>query len=132
MSDPQIVVGGVILNRGALLMVKRGEEPNKGLWSVPGGRVEPGEYLSAALIREVREETGVDVEVGPLLGIFEVVGDPHYVILDFMGTVSGDRHHQPLAGDDAAEARWVPLNEVAKLDCTPRFLETLRGWGVEV
>jgi len=111
-------------------MVRRNQEPAKGLWSVPGGRVESGEYLDVAVKREVSEETGLDVEVGDLLGILEVVGDPHYVILDFMASIASLR--QPSAGDDVSEARWVPLDEVATLECTPRFCETMRGWGVDV
>lgn len=113
---------------GALLMVKRAHEPGKGLWSVPGGRVEQGEYIAGALAREVKEETGVDVEVGDLVGILEVVGDPHYVILDFLAEPTGDSDTK--AAGDAAEVRWVRLEDVEKLDCTPRFVETLTAWGV--
>lgn len=92
--------------------------------------MEKGEYLKGAVQREVLEETGLSVAVDRLLGIHEVVGDPHYVILDFMAGL--DRSGEPVAGDDVAEARWVPLDEVASLDCTPRFCETLRGWGVQI
>lgn len=127
---PQIAVGAVVIRNGSLLMVRRGREPAKDLWSVPGGRVEKGEYLHAAVAREVQEETGLEVQVGELLGILEVVGDPHYIILDFVATASGDAEPRP--GDDVGETRWVPLDEVQELDCTPRFLETMRGWGVEV
>ncbi|HJR46205.1 MAG TPA: NUDIX hydrolase [Actinomycetota bacterium] len=130
MDTPQIAVGAVVIRNGALLMVQRAQEPASGLWSVPGGRVEKGEYLNAAVAREVREETGLDVEVEELLGILEVVGDPHYVILDFVATTTGAQ--EPRAGDDVGAARWVPLDEVQTLECTPRFLETMRGWGVEV
>lgn len=130
MDTPQIAVGAVVLDSGRLLMVKRGREPAKGLWSVPGGRVEKGEYLKGAVEREVLEETGLNVVVDRLLGIHEVVGDPHYVILDFMAGLDGTG--EPAAGDDVAEARWVPLDEVASLECTPRFCETMRGWGVQI
>jgi ADP-ribose pyrophosphatase YjhB (NUDIX family) len=109
-------------------MVRRGREPGRGLWSLPGGHVEEGEYLSDALRREVKEETGLEVTVGGLAGIFEVVGEQHLVVLDFMVDVSGDP--VPSAGGDADEARWVELDDVGALDCTPRFHETLRGWGV--
>lgn len=110
-------------------MVRRGQAPSEGLWTVPGGRVEPGEHLADAVRREVKEETGLAVDPGELLGVLEVItGEWHYVIHDYLAAVTGDS--VITAGDDAAEARWVPLGEVAKLDCTPRFVETLTGWGV--
>lgn len=118
-----------MIHDGALLMVQRAHEPGKGLWSLPGGRVERGEFLADALRREVLEETGLDVEVGELAGILEVPGDEfHYVILDFHSTVSGDISARP--GTDASDVRWVPLKEVAHLECTPRFVETMRAWKV--
>jgi 8-oxo-dGTP diphosphatase len=127
-SGPVLAVGAVVVHDGNLLMVQRDKDPGRGLWSLPGGRVEHGEYLAAALGREVAEETGLDVRVGDLLGIFEVVGDEHYVILDFVATVANDT--EPRAAGDVAAARWVPLDEVDSLPCTPRFVETLRAWGV--
>lgn len=118
-----------MIHDGALLMVQRAHEPGKGLWSLPGGRVKHGEFLADALRREVREETGLDVEVGELAGILEVPGDEfHYVILDFHSTVNGDVTARP--GTDASDVRWVPLKEVAHLECTPRFVETMRAWKV--
>ena len=127
-EGPQIAIGAIVIRDDSLLMVKRGNDPGKGLWSLPGGRVEHGEYLADALRREVSEETGLDVTVGDLVGIFEVVGDPHYVVLDFFARPEGEV--TPEAADDVEEVRWVPLEEVASLECTPRFVETLRGWGV--
>src|SRR5688500_18338801 len=123
MDAPQLAVGAVVVHDGALLMVRRDQEPAKGLWSVPGGRLEKGEYLSAAVAREVQEETSVQITVGSLLGILEVVGDPHYVILDYIATVS--ERTEPVAGTDVSEARWIPLDEVDALECTPRFVETM-------
>lgn len=123
-----VAVGAIAVRDGCLLMVRRARAPGGGLWSLPGGRVERGELLEEAVTREVREETGVEVTVRTLAGIFEVVGDPHYVVLDFLAEPAGDA--PPRAAQDAAEARWVPLDDVAALDCTPRFVETLRGWGV--
>jgi ADP-ribose pyrophosphatase YjhB (NUDIX family) len=127
---PDLVVGGVVVHQGELLMVRRANDPSKGLWSVPGGRVEKGEYLVDAVSREVLEETGLTVKVADLLGILEVVGEPHYVILDYLAELVGES--EPVAASDASEVRWVPLDEVSALDCTPRFCETLRGWGVEI
>jgi 8-oxo-dGTP diphosphatase len=125
-----LAVGAIVIRDDALLMVRRGREPNQGLWSIPGGRVEPGEYLSDAVKREVKEETALDVQVGELVGILEVPGDDHFVILDFGATTSDGA--EPVAGDDADEVRWVPLDDVSSLDCTPRFVETLTAWGVLV
>jgi 8-oxo-dGTP diphosphatase len=130
MSDkkPRVAVGAIVLHEGALLMVKRGKEPGKGLWTVPGGSLELGEYIKDAVAREVFEETGLHVRSEELLGIFEVVGEHHYVILDHLATLTepGD----PTAGDDVEEATWMPLDEIASLDCTPRFVETLTAWGI--
>jgi 8-oxo-dGTP diphosphatase len=128
-GSPQLAIGAVVVRDDALLMVRRGREPAKDLWSLPGGRVERGEYISDALAREVKEETGLDVTAGELVGIFEIVGDGHhYVVLDFAADAS--RSGDPQPGGDAAEVRWVLLKEVAALECTPRFVETMRGWGV--
>ena len=125
---PQIAVGAIVVKDGRLLMVQRAHDPGAGLWSLPGGRVEHGEYLADALRREVAEETGLEIDVQDLVGILEVVGDPHYVILDYFAEVTGE--DVPVAADDVSDARWVPLDEAASLPCTPRFAETLRGWGV--
>ena len=110
-------------------MVQRATEPGKGLWSLPGGRVEQGEFLADALKREMHEETGLDVEVGELAGILEVPGDDlHYVILDYHAVLTGTSDARP--GDDVGDVRWVPLSEVAHMECTPRFVETMRAWSV--
>jgi ADP-ribose pyrophosphatase YjhB (NUDIX family) len=107
-----------------VLLVRRGRAPGVGLWSVPGGRVEPGETVDAAVVREVAEETGLSVRCGPLAGWAERIGaDHHYVILDFHVSVVGDT--APTAGDDAAEAAWVPVSELGErplVDGLARFL----------
>jgi 8-oxo-dGTP diphosphatase len=128
MSIPKIAVGGIVVNDGDLLMVRRAKDPGKGLWSIPGGHVEHGEYLTDAVRREVKEETGLDVEVADLVGILEVIGPDHLVILDFGARVQ--TRTEPAPSDDVSEARWVPLDAVADLECTPRLVETLKGWGV--
>lgn len=127
-NAPRLAVGAIVVDDGSMLMVKRGRAPARGLWSVPGGRVEAGEYLNEALRREVREETGLEVQVGPLAGIHEVLGDPHYVILDYLATVTGA--NAPSPGDDVDEVRWVALEDIPTLECTPRFVETMRAWGI--
>lgn len=131
MERPTIAVGAICLRDGELLLIRRRNDPARGRWSLPGGRVEAGELLADALVREVREETRLQIAVGELAGILEVPRDrpgTHYVILDYFATVEGSS--TPLAGDDATEARWVALGDVARMDLTPRFVETLRAWGV--
>ena len=125
---PRVGVGAIVVKDGALLMVKRGQEPARGLWSVPGGRVEQGEQLRDAVQREVKEETGLDVEVGDLVGVFEAIGRPHFVILDYRAEPTGDA--APVAAGDADEVRWVPFAQIEDLACTPRLVPTLKGWGV--
>src|ERR1700739_4781186 len=100
-------VGGVIKDeRGRLLLIKRGHEPGAGLWSLPGGRIEPGETDAQALVREMREETGLTVKPGPLLGRVQrpAAGGKVLDIRDYAGTITGGTLR---AGDDAADARWV-------------------------
>jgi ADP-ribose pyrophosphatase YjhB (NUDIX family) len=117
-------------------MVKRGKAPLAGLWSLPGGTLEWGETLAEAVKREVWEETRVDVVVEGLAGVFEAPSNrgegAHFVILDYFArpVTPPDRAPAPVAGQDAADARWVPLEDVSALACTPRLVETLRAWGV--
>jgi mutator protein MutT len=128
-TGPQIAVGAIVIDDGRLLMVQRANDPGKGLWSLPGGRVEHGEFIADAVARELFEETGLTVGVGELAGILEVPGDLHYVILDYHAVLTSDAT-EVRAGDDVGDVRWVPLNEVARMDCTPRFVETMRAWSV--
>ncbi|MFM8302942.1 MAG: NUDIX hydrolase [Actinomycetota bacterium] len=125
---PAVAVGAVALDRGRLLLVRRGHGPGAGRWSVPGGRVEPGETLHEAVVREVAEETGLEVVVVRFLGYVERIGDDpapyHYVILNFVVTVL-DAGSGPVAGDDAAEARWVPVEDVAELHLVTGLYEFL-------
>jgi len=121
---PELSVGAVVVHDGSLLLVRRGHGPAAGEWSVPGGRVEWGETLAEALVREVREETGLECVCGELLGWVELVeAEHHFVVLDFVATVL--EHGEPVAGDDAAEVRWVPVPDVLDLtlvDGLPEFL----------
>jgi len=122
-------VGAVVVEDDDLLLIRRGHGPAAGEWSVPGGRVEPGETLAEAVLRELEEETGVEGLCGPLLGWVErIEEDHHLVILDFTVTLL-DRQ-EPVAGDDAVEAAWVPLAEVAELRLVEGLAEFLHEHGV--
>jgi ADP-ribose pyrophosphatase YjhB (NUDIX family) len=123
-SDVKVGCSGIIVHDGALLLVQRGRAPYVGTWSIPGGRVEFGETVRDTVAREVREETGLTVEVGAFAGWDEHVGDGHhFVFVDFFATVIGSTALKP--GDDAADARWVPLADVAAYDLVPGLLDFL-------
>lgn len=129
---PELCVGAVVLDRNRLLLIQRGRGPGRGLWSVPGGRVESGETLSRAVEREVLEETGLPVTCGPLVGWVERIGDDdHYVIMDFRASLEASAEPSAaVAGDDAAAVAWVPLDEVAEHDLVPGLAEFLVEHGV--
>jgi 8-oxo-dGTP diphosphatase len=123
-------VGGVILDtQGRLLLIKRGHAPGLGLWSLPGGRIEPGETDATALRREMLEETGLLIEPGELIGTVRRPGPDGdvYDIRDYAATVTGGMLR---AGDDAADARWVVVSKLAALDLTDGLVEILTEWGV--
>jgi 8-oxo-dGTP diphosphatase len=131
MSSRRIPCVGAIVRdeAGRLLLIQRGHDPEAGRWSLPGGRIEPGESDAEALIREMREETGLTVEPGPLVGAVERPGAPGTVldIRDYAATVTGGTLS---AGDDAADARWVPPEEVPDWPLTTGLAEILSSWGV--
>ena len=105
-------MGAIVVDDERLLLIRRGHGPGAGSWSIPGGRVEAGETLAEAVVRELAEETGLEGICGPFVGWTEIIGeDDHFVVLDFAVTVL--EAGPPEAGDDAAEARWVPLHDVA-------------------
>ncbi|MEV6912824.1 NUDIX domain-containing protein [Amycolatopsis sp. NPDC051071] len=122
-------VGGIVHDeQGRLLLIRRANEPGRGTWSVPGGRVEPGETDEVAVIREMREETGLDVIPGTVVG--RARRGP-YDIHDYACTVIGGTLR---AGDDADDARWIDAGTLIELDKQGRLAEllfvTLRDWGV--
>jgi len=122
-------VGAVTIADDRLLMVRRGRGPAQGRWSIPGGRVELGETLAEAVVRELREETGLDGVCGEFLGWVERIGaDHHFVILDFSVVALEDG---PLvAGDDAAEATWVPLQNLGDVRVVDGLVEFLADHGI--
>ncbi len=116
---PLVGVGAVIVADGRALLIKRGQAPLLGEWSLPGGVLECGETLRDAVVREAREETGLLVEVGEILGVYERVIRAedggvryHYVLIDFLcRAVSGDLK----AGSDAAEVGWFRPEQLPAL-----------------
>ncbi len=114
-TTPIPAVGVVCLRGEEVLLIRRGTPPRLGEWSLPGGRIEPGEAVRAAALRELREETGVEAR---LIGLIDVVdgvfpdADRHYVLIDFAAEwLSGE----PTAGDDAAEAAFFPVTQALSL-----------------
>lgn len=109
----RIGVGVVVFRGEEVLVVKRGKEPLKGKWSIPGGGLEFGEALEAGVLREVREETGLDVRLTGSIGVFEALpGDHgqtgHTILIDYIAEWIGG---EPVADDDAEEAEFVSIDE---------------------
>jgi len=111
---PQVAVGAVVLaerdGRTCVLMIRRAQPPALGRWTLPGGRVERGETLADALVREMREETGLEVNVGALVEVVDLIdAQVHYVVLDYACAVAGGALQ---AGDDAGEVAWVDVRSL--------------------
>jgi 8-oxo-dGTP diphosphatase len=122
-------VGAIAVSGGSLLLIQRGRAPGKGLWSLPGGRVEPAESDREAVVREVAEETGLVVEVVDFVG--EVLrpgdGDVVYRIRDFSVRILGGT---PVAGDDAAAIAWVRIDDLPQWRLTEGLVDALVTWGI--
>jgi 8-oxo-dGTP diphosphatase len=126
-----VCVGAVAVSDDRLLLIRRGHGPAAGEWSLPGGRVEGGETLAEAVVRELAEETGLEGMCETLVGWVERIGeDHHFVILDFLVTILDGDDVIPFAGGDAAEAAWVALDDVAHLALTEGLAEFLHEHGI--
>lgn len=126
-------MGGIVRDGDRLLLVRRGQAPARGTWSVPGGRVEAGESDAEATAREVLEETGLAVEVGALAGSVErgAPGGGVYVIRDYLCRPAPDADATAVrAGDDADDAGWFTAAELRALDTSPGLVAALESWGV--
>ncbi|HEX3702497.1 MAG TPA: NUDIX hydrolase [Vicinamibacterales bacterium] len=127
---PIVAVGAVILDGERVLLIQRGREPMKGAWSLPGGAVEVGETLDAALAREVLEETGLSVEVGPVVEVLDRVQfdadgrvEYHYVIIDYLCRVFAG---SAASGSDARDVRWVRVDDLGELRVTAKAIAVIQ------
>jgi len=126
---PILGVGALIIEGDSILLVQRGKQPLQGQWSLPGGAIETGELLKTAVAREVREETGLTVEVGAMAEIFERLmpdatgaTEYHYVLLDYLcRVISGT----PRPGDDSCAVAWVRRQDLHTLPITAGTLEVI-------
>lgn len=129
-EQPGVGVGIVIVENGRVLLVQRGKEPGAGTWAFPGGRLELGETLAEAAVREAREETGLTVEPADIFAVLDLIEtDPdgsirfHYVLIDLLAErVAGTPH----PGDDSLDTRWVGLADLEELPMAPRVAEVVR------
>jgi mutator protein MutT len=121
-SRPIVGVGAVVLDGERVLLVRRGREPLKGLWSIPGGAVEVGETREEALSREVREETGLEIEIGPLVAVLDRIRrdeagkvEYHYVLVDYVCRPVGGAL---AAATDVDRAEWVAIDDLDRYEMT--------------
>ncbi len=128
MPIPAIGVGGLLFNRREqVLLIKRNQAPAQGLWSLPGGRQEPGETLVETCRREFTEETSLQVEVKHIVAVVERrLEGFHYVIVDFLVQLIDDEQAAPLAGSDVAEAEWIALPELPSYPLVEGLPEIIR------
>lgn len=128
-SFPQLSVAAIVFDtQSRVLLVQRGQPPAEGLWSIPGGKVHYGESLENACKREVMEETGIDIEPGPLVEIIERITEGfHYVILDYRAytTAKTEQPPTPTAASDVKDARWVTLSELEHYDTTEGLIPVI-------
>ena len=130
-KKPVVGVGAVILEDDKILLEKRKNSPSKGKWSVPGGLVELGENIEQAVIREVKEETGLEVHEPRLVDVVDYISlgersavKYHFVIVDYLVSV---KKGKPKAASDADVLKWVPFNKVEEYDLTESFRRFFRA-----
>lgn len=132
-SAPRVAVGAIVMRDGEILLVKRGKDPNKGQWAIPGGSVQLGETLQEAAEREIREETGLTVKAGEPVYTFDFIERDrrgqvrfHYVIVDLAADLAGGKIHP---ADDASDAGWFSPEEVEEAGVTETTKNFLRKIG---
>ncbi len=125
---PLIGVSAIIFDQDErVLLIQRGKPPASGFWHVPGGKLEAGESLVEGVRREVKEETGLDVDIGPIMAVVERRQEGfHYVIIDFLAQLADtNQTHHLIAADDASDARWVTEDELDQLPIAHGLLPIL-------
>jgi 8-oxo-dGTP diphosphatase len=124
---PTLGVSGIVFNnQKQILLIQRNQPPAMGFWSVPGGKLEPGESLVEACQREIKEETGLDTEVKNIVAVVERrVEGFHYVIIDYLALLVDKESTQPIAQSDVSEARWVSLDKLADYDLVEGLAEII-------
>jgi len=123
---PILGVGALIIDGENIVMIQRGKPPNEGWWSLPGGVVEAGEKLEDALRREVREETGLELDAVQFAEVFERIvndGEYHYVLIDYICRATPGQ--SPRAGSDSRAARWFHRSELSAMRITEGTLEVI-------
>ena len=135
-TDPErpiVAVGAVILEGSRVLLIQRGQEPLKGEWSLPGGAVEIGETLHAALAREVREETCLDIVIGPVVEVLDSIrrddegrAQYHYIIIDYVCRLRDPLCRRAMCGSDAADVRWIDVAELEAYRVTSTAIAVIR------
>jgi mutator protein MutT len=124
---PAIGVSGIVFNnQKQVLMIQRNQPPAMGFWSIPGGKLEPGESLAEACQREIKEETGLETNVNNIVAIVERrIEGFHYVIIDYLALLIDEENIFPIAQSDVAEARWLSLEHLADYNLVPGLAEII-------
>lgn len=129
-AHPQLCVSALICRGDDIALVRRGTKPMAGSWALPGGRVRWGEPLAAAVVREVREECGLDVVCDGRIGVAEVFGPDFHFVIECFRCVELDDAAALLPGDDAIDARWVSAWDIGDWELSPGLAEFLHDHGV--
>lgn len=129
-KQPSIGVGVVVIDGDRVLLVQRGKEPGAGTWAFPGGRLELGETLAEAAVREAHEETGLTIEPGEVIAVRDLIDSDeagrirfHYVLIDLLAQPVGGTLRP---GDDSLAVRWIGLEDMADLPMAPHMVEVVR------
>jgi len=130
---PALGVSGIVFNnQKQILLIQRNQPPAMGLWSIPGGKLEPGESLVEACKWEIKEETGLDTDIKNIVAVVErCVEGFHYVIIDYIALLADEENSQPIAQSDVSEARWVSLEHLIDYELVEGLAEIiLRAYNV--